>query len=270
MTEANQAGLTLAGRVILITGATQGLGAEIAREAARRGAHAIALAGRSAENGAAVAAEVQALGAEARAFSADLSTPEAAPDLVAATLDWQGRIDGLVNSAGITDRASVLDGTVADWERLFALNARAPFFLMQGVIRAARAAGHPASIVNILSMNAHCGTPDLAIYAATKGALATLTRNAAHAHMADRIRVNGINMGWAATDAERDMQARRLGKGADWERQAAAGLPLGRLLRPEEVARLTVYLLSDYAGLQTGTLIDLEQSVIGAPGHQMA
>lgn len=265
MTGPADTGLTLAGKVILITGATQGLGAETAREAARRGARAIAIAGRSAENGAAVVAEVRALGAEARHFPADLSAPEAAPALVAATLDWQGRIDGLVNSAGLTDRASVLEGTVADWDRLFALNTRAPFFLMQGVIRAACAARRPASIVNILSMNAHCGAPDLAIYAATKGALATLTRNAAHAHMADRIRVNGINMGWAATDAERDMQARRLGKGADWEAQAAADQPLGRLLSAAEVARLTVYLLSDYAGLQTGTLIDLEQRVLGAP-----
>ncbi|MCC5983872.1 MAG: SDR family oxidoreductase [Rhodobacteraceae bacterium] len=270
MTGPEDAGLTLAGKVLLITGATQGLGAEIAREAARRGAQAIALAGRSVENGAAVAAEMRALGTDARHFPADLSAPEAPQTLVAAVLDWQGRVDGLVNAAGLTDRAGCVDGTLADWDRLFALNARAPFFMMQGVIRAALAAGHPASIVNILSMNAHCGGPDLAIYAATKGALATLTRNAAHAHMADRIRVNGINMGWAATDAERDMQARRLGKGADWEARAAAGMPLGRLLRADEVARLTVYLLSDYAGLQTGTLIDLEQRVLGAPGDPPA
>jgi NAD(P)-dependent dehydrogenase (short-subunit alcohol dehydrogenase family) len=257
--------LTLEGKTILITGATQGLGAEIAREAARRGAAALALAGRSEANGARVAAEVQAMGVAARHFPADLARPETPAALVRAVLDWRGRIDGLVNAAGITDRASVADGTLDDWERLFALNARAPAFLMQQVIGAARAAGHPASIVNILSMNAHCGSPELGFYAATKGALATLTRNAAHAHMRDRIRVNGINMGWSATDGEQVMQAERLGRGADWAARAAAGLPLGRLLDPAEVARLCVYLLSDYSGLQTGTLIDLEQKVIGAP-----
>jgi NAD(P)-dependent dehydrogenase (short-subunit alcohol dehydrogenase family) len=257
--------LSLTGKTILITGATQGLGAEIAREAARCGASALALAGRSVENGARVAAEVAAMGVAARHFPVDLGQPEAPSALFAEVQAWTGRVDGLVNSAGITDRASVLDGTVEDWERLFALNARAPFLLMQAMIRAARAAARPASIVNILSMNAHCGIPELGIYSATKGALATLTRNAAHAHLADRIRVNGINMGWAATDAERDMQSRRLARGEDWEKRAAESLPLGRLLTTTEVARLTVYLLSDYSGLQTGTLVDLEQRVLGAP-----
>lgn len=257
--------LSLKGKTILITGATQGLGAEIAREAARCGAAALAVAGRSVENGARVAAELEAIGVDARHFPTDLSQSEAPGALFAEVQAWKGRVDGLVNSAGITDRASVLDGALEDWERLFALNARAPFFLMQAMIRAARAGSHPASIVNILSMNAHCGSPELGIYSATKGALATLTRNAAHAHLAKRIRVNGINMGWAATDAERDMQARRLAKGDDWETQAGEGLPLGRLLTTTEVARLTVYLLSDYSGLQTGTLVDLEQRVLGAP-----
>jgi NAD(P)-dependent dehydrogenase (short-subunit alcohol dehydrogenase family) len=257
--------LTLAGKTILITGATQGLGAEIAREAARRGAAAVALAGRSVERGAQVTAEVKALGTEARHFPADLSRVDAPAGLFRAVLDWLGRVDGLVNAAGITDRASVADGTPDDWERLFALNARAPWQLMQAMIRAARDGGLPASIVNILSMNAHCGTPELGLYSASKGALATLTRNAAHAHLADRIRVNGINMGWAATDGEHVMQARTLGAGADWAERAAARLPLGRMLGADEVARLCVYLLSDYSGLQTGTLIDLEQKVTGAP-----
>jgi NAD(P)-dependent dehydrogenase (short-subunit alcohol dehydrogenase family) len=121
------------------------------------------------------------------------------------------------------------------------------------------------SVVNILSMNAHCGGPDLAIYAATKGALATLTRNAAHAHLADRIRVNGINLGWVDTPAERRMQAETLGRGEGWLAEAAAGMPLGRLLVPEEAARLAVYLLSGASAPQTGTLIDLEQRVLGAP-----
>lgn len=265
MTGSAQAGLTLAGKVILITGATQGLGAEIAREAARRGAQAIAIAGRSMDNGAAVVADVQTLGTEARHFPTDLALPDAPRALFTAVMGWQGQVDGLVNSAGLTDRASVVDAGLDDWDRLFTINTRAPFFLMQEAIRAAQAQGHPASIVNILSMNAHCGAPDLAVYAASKGALATLTRNAANAHMADRIRVNGINMGWAATDAEQVMQARTLGKGADWAAAAARNAPLGRLLQPAEVARLAVYLLSDYAGLQTGTLIDLEQRVLGAP-----
>ena len=170
-----------------------------------------------------------------------------------------------MNCAGRTDRASFVDGTPDQWNALFSLNAQAPFFLMQAFIRHRLQAGGNGSVVNILSMNAHCGHPDLAIYAATKGALSTLTKNAANAHLSDGIRVNGINMGWAPTDAEIDMQANVLGNGDGWLEEAEQSAPLGRLLTPAEVARLCIYLLSDYSGLQTGTLVDLEQHVVGAP-----
>jgi NAD(P)-dependent dehydrogenase (short-subunit alcohol dehydrogenase family) len=82
--------------------------------------------------------------------------------------------------------------------------------------------------------------------------------------MADRIRVNGINLGWVATEAEHRMQAEVLGRGADWENVAAANLPLGRLVTAEECARLAVFLLSDAAIPMSGAVIDLEQKVAGA------
>jgi NAD(P)-dependent dehydrogenase (short-subunit alcohol dehydrogenase family) len=120
------------------------------------------------------------------------------------------------------------------------------------------------AIVNILSMNAHCGTPELGIYAATKGALATLTKNAANAHLRDGVRVNGINLGWVDTPAERQQQAVTLGRGAGWLAEEAARMPLGRLLVPEEAARLAVFLLSPASAPMTGAVIDLEQKVTGA------
>ena len=255
----------LDGRAILVTGSTQGLGAAIALEAARQGARAVALSGRSAHKGAGVAAALQAMGCKARVFAADLAGPEAPAALFAQAADWCGPLDGLVNAAGATDRASFLDGTAALWDRLFALNARAPFLLMQAFIRQCLALDRPGSVVNIQSMNVHCGAPDLAIYAASKGALQVLTKNAANAHLADRIRVNGINMGWAATPAEQLMQSETLGNGAGWQARAAAAMPLGRLLEVEEVARLAAYLLGSQSGLQTGTCTDLEQRVLGAP-----
>ena len=107
-----------------------------------------------------------------------------------------------------------------------------------------RERGEGGAIVNILSINAHCGTPELAVYSATKGALATLTRNAANAHRFDRIRVNGINVGWTDTPAERVMQAETLGHGAGWIDEANAALPFGRLFAAEDVANLAVFLLS--------------------------
>ena len=95
------------------------------------------------------------------------------------------------------------------WDRLLAVNARAPFFLMQGAIRAMRARGDGGAIVNIASINAHCGAPDLAVYSASKAALANMTKNAANAHRFDRIRVNGINVGWTLTPTEQALQDRR-------------------------------------------------------------
>ena len=253
--------VSLSGMVVVVTGGSQGVGEAIARLAATSGAGGLVLTGRDEGRGRAVA---ESLGLPAVFVAADLADPEAPARVAGAALARFGRIDGLVNAAGLTDRGSMLTGDAALWDRLFAVNARAPYLLMQAAIRDMTARGAAGSIVNILSMNAYCGTPELAIYAATKGALATLTKNAANAHLADRIRVNGIMMGWTASPAEERMQADTLGKGADWATQVAAGLPLKRLLSIDEVARLAVFLLSDASGLMTGALIDMEQKVVGA------
>jgi NAD(P)-dependent dehydrogenase (short-subunit alcohol dehydrogenase family) len=253
--------VVLTGKVVLVTGGTSGVGEGIARLAAASGAQAVVITGRDAGRGQAVG---DALGVPALFVAADLADPDAPARVAGAALARFGRIDALVNAAGLTDRGSVVSGDVGLWDRLFAVNARAPFLLMQAAIRDMQARTAPGAIVNILSMNAHCGAPDLAVYAATKGALATLTRNAAHAHLGDGIRVNGIMMGWAATPAEDRMQGDTLGHGAGWAAAVAAGMPLRRMLTVDEVARLAVFLLSDASGLMTGALIDMEQKVVGA------
>jgi NAD(P)-dependent dehydrogenase (short-subunit alcohol dehydrogenase family) len=257
--------VALEGKTLVVTGGTQGLGETIARLAAASGVEAIAIVGRDAARGAGVVGALSRPGQPVVFIQADLGEPGAPAAVMAQAVKRLGRIDCLVNAAALTDRASLRTGTLDDWDRLFSVNARAPFFLMQAAVTdmlARRAAG---SIVNILSVNAHCGAPDLAIYSATKGALSTLTKNIANAHLADRIRVNGINMGWVATPAEQQMQSRTLGKGEDWAKTVAASLPLGRLLTMDEVAQLALFLLSDASGLMTGTLIDMEQAVLGAP-----
>ncbi|PZQ99358.1 MAG: short-chain dehydrogenase [Cereibacter sphaeroides] len=253
--------ISLAGKRLIVTGSTQGLGETIARAALCAGAEAVMLSGRHGERGRALAAE---LGPRAHFHQADLAEPSAPTRLFAASLAAMGQVDLLVNAAALTTRASMLDGTVELWDQLFAVNARAPYMLMGALIRHLLERGAAGSIVNIQSVNAPCGLPELAIYSASKGALQTLTRNAANAHMADRIRVNGINMGWVATPGEQQMQAETLGNGPDWEKAAAASQPLGRLLTMEEVANLSLYLLSDLSGVQTGTVTDLEQRVFGA------
>ena len=134
---------------------------------------------------------------------------------------------------------------------------------MQGVIGDLQARQGAGSIVNILSMHAHGGTPELGIYASTKGALATLTKNAANAHLAEGIRVNGINLGWVVTPAEDHMQRVVLGKGPDWQAETAKDLPLKRFVGAEEAARLAVFMLSDASTPMTGALVDFDQQVVG-------
>ncbi|TPN80683.1 SDR family oxidoreductase [Mesorhizobium sp. CU2] len=254
----------LDGKVVLVTGATQGIGRAIAATAARSGVAGLLITGRDQSRGDAVAVELSGMGAPARFVAADLGNADAPELLARACIERFGRIDGLVNAAGLTDRASFVDATLDDWASLFAVNARAPFFLMQATIADMRKRGQGGSIVNIQSINAHCGSPELAVYSATKGALATLTKNAANAHRFDRIRVNGINVGWTDTPAERIMQSDTLGHGPGWLDAANAAQPFGRLLSVDDIANLAVFLLSDAAGPMTGAVIDQEQAVIGA------
>lgn len=255
--------LSLAGTVLVVTGSTQGVGRAVALEAAGNGAQAILITGRDKARGATVVAEIEALGAKAHFVSADLADPAASDILADAALEEFGRIDALVNAAGATDRGSVASATPELWDRLHAVNAKTPFFLMQRAISDMRARKKPGAIVNILSINVHGGATDLTVYSASKAALALITKNAAHAHRFDRIRINGINMGWADTPAERTMHAETLGKGPAWLEEQAARQPFGRLLTPEDVARLTHFLLSPASEPMTGALIDQEQAVVG-------
>ncbi|MCU0856660.1 MAG: SDR family oxidoreductase [Rhodobacteraceae bacterium] len=257
--------IDLGGSVIVVTGAAQGIGAEIAAKAAGAGAGGLLLTDRNGELGRRTASRLAAPSCRVEFVEADLEDVAGARLVIAEALSRFGRIDGLVNAAGITDRASVLDGTPELWDRLFAVNARAPYFLMQGAIADMARRKAPGAIVNIASMNAHCGAPDLAIYSATKAALVTLTRNAANAHLADRIRVNAINVGWTLTPTEIVMQTDILGHSREWLEDVVRRQPLGRMLEPEEVARLALYLLSGASGLMTGVVLDLEQKVLGAP-----
>jgi NAD(P)-dependent dehydrogenase (short-subunit alcohol dehydrogenase family) len=255
--------VSLAGRVILVTGGTQGIGEGCALAAAEAGAAGVCIVGRNAARGAAVVGKLRALGARAHFVAADLADAEATAGIVAEAEAALGLVDGLVNAAGLTDRGTVLETPAALWDRLFAVNARAPFLLTQAMARRLKEAGRPGAIVNVITMSSHGGQPFLTAYSASKGALATLTKNTALGLRPLRIRVNGINMGWADTPGEHAIQARD-GRPPDWLDRAEPEQPFGRLLRPSDVAGLATYLLSGAAEMMTGALIDFDQNVMGA------
>ncbi|MGW1624878.1 SDR family oxidoreductase [Streptomyces sp. NPDC002172] len=247
----------LQGKVVLVNGGSQGVGAGIVRAAVREGA-AVVLTGRRAELGEKLAADTGAL-----FVRADLADPAQARDSVVRTLEAHGRIDCLVNAAGLTSRGSLLDTTPDMFDQHMAINLRAPFFSMQAAVADMKARKAPGTIVNIISNCAHGGPPYLAAYSAAKAGLAGLTRNAAHAHRWDRIRVNGLNIGWTDTEGEDAVQRAFHDAGDDWREKAAAAQPMGKLGQVDEIADFVVLLLSDRSGVVTGSVIDWDQIVVG-------
>jgi NAD(P)-dependent dehydrogenase (short-subunit alcohol dehydrogenase family) len=259
----------LDGKVLVVTGSTQGLGAAIAKRAARLGATGVVVCGRDRERGEAMRDDLARLGCEAVFVTADVAVEARCRAVVRACDERFGRLDGLVNAAGLSTRGTLDDTTVELWDRLFAVNVRAPFVLMQEAARLMRRAGRGGSIVNIITMASHGGEPALTGYSASKGALATLTRNAGYQLAPDRIRVTGLNIGWTATEGEHAVQT-ETGRPPDWQAAADASRPLGRLLRPDDIAPMVTYLLSDAARMVTGSVIDFDQTVHGPYGEHVA
>lgn len=253
-----------AGKVAVVTGGTQGLGEAIARMFAARGAAGIVVVGRNAKKGRAVAADIGKDGVKVKYVQADLGNVDDCRKVIADTDKAFKRVDVLVNVAATTDRGTILDTAPELFDRMFAINARAPFFLIQEAAKVMRREKIAGAVVNIQSMSAHGGQPFISAYSMSKAALAALTRNAAFSLMPDHIRVNGLNIGWMDTPGEHDIQMRYHTDDKDWLKKAEAKQPFGRLIKPEEVARAVAYLSSDESGLMTGANVDFDQQVLGS------
>lgn len=254
---------SLSGQVAVVTGSTQGLGEAVARRLARRGLAGLVLCGRSRDKGEALADKLSADGCRAVFVAADLSHVTDCQRIVQSADDTFGRVDILVNCAGNTERGTLLDTDEATFDRLFATNTKAPFFLMQAAARLMIREGIEGRMVNILSMSGHGGQPFISAYCGSKGALATLTRNAAFSLMRNRVRVNGLNIGWMNTPGEDRIQKTFHGADEGWLARAAAEQPAGRLLDPDEVAGGVEFLVTPASGMMTGTIIDFDQNVLG-------
>ena len=248
----------------IVTGGAQGVGFAVANRLADEGCKALALVGRSRDKGEAAAEALKKRGADAIFISADLADPAACGAVVAEALEHFGSVNALVNAAASSARGSLTETTPELFDFIFNTNVRGPFFLMQGLVRHLLETKKPGAIVNVLSMSAHCGQSFLAPYSASKAALATLTKNAANAYRANRIRVNAVLPGWMDTPGEAVVQAKFHGAGADWLEKAEAAQPMGQLVKPDQMAGLIAYMLSPQSGVMTGALVDYDQNIAGA------
>ncbi|MDO5627595.1 MAG: SDR family oxidoreductase [Mobilicoccus sp.] len=247
-------------KVVLVVGATSGLGAGVARAARAAGAKVV-VGGRRRDKGEAIAAEVEGF-----FVRGDVARADEAAGMVTQTIAHHGRIDCLVNCAGLTTRGTLLDTTPELFDAHIAVNLKGPFFTMQAAVADMVGRSEPGTIVNVISIDERGGQPFLTPYVAAKAGLAGLTRNAAHAHRWDRIRINGLDIGWTETEGEAATQRKFHGADVDWAAQAAEKLPMGKLGQVDEIAEFIVFLLSPRSGVVTGSVIDWDQTVPGAYG----
>lgn len=250
----------LDGKTVIVTGASSGIGAAIARAALREGGQ-VMLHGRS-------KAELDAMagpfGGQAGFVACDLAAEDAASHIVAATIDRFGAVDALVNNAGIFPRSTIDTDVLSQFDPVFHVNVRAPLMLSQALIHHCRKQRKPGTIVNIGSINAYCGADMILIYSMSKGAMMTMTRNIADTHGCEGIRANQLNVGWTLTQGEIETQ-RKMGSPDDWHTKIdKSGAPRGSLLMPEEVAEHAIFWLSDKSAPVNGSVYEVEQyPVIG-------
>jgi len=255
---------SLEGRFAVVTGSTQGLGEAAVRLFAERGAAGIIVSGRNAERGNAVAADLRGGGCQAHFVQADLADVDACRGILAEADRRFGALDVLVNCGALTVRGNIWDTTPELFDKIIAVNTRAPLLLMQDACKVMRREGKGGSIVNISSVASFGSEQFLLPYTASKSALNAMTKNVAFAVMRYRIRANAIAVGWMDSPAEDYIQRTFHSSGEDWLEKAEAEQPFGRLLKTDEVARAIAFLASDESGMMTGSLIDFDQSVRGA------
>jgi 3-oxoacyl-[acyl-carrier protein] reductase len=239
----------LAERVVLVTGSSRGIGAEVAVKAAAEGA-TVAVHYHASPGGAEeTLARVRAAGAEGAAFAADLADGGQAEGLVAAVIDRFGRVDGLVNNAGLTQVGPFLGIEPAEWDAVIATDLTAAFHTCRAVLPSMVERGS-GGIVNIASRLGQMGIAETAAYSAAKAGLIGLTRSLAREFGPAGIRVNAVAPGMTITEMTTELAD------SDEGRRRLQDMPLGRFGRADEVADTVIFLLSDASSLFLGQTLN--------------
>jgi len=249
--------MLLEGRTVIVTGGNSGIGAAIAEAAGREGANVVIDFVAHPEATAELDREITAEGGEATGVSADVSKVEDLQRLIDTAVRTYGRLDVLVNNAGIETRTSVLDTTEKDYDTVMAVNLKSAFFGTQLAAKQFIAQGGGGVVVNVSSVHEDWPMPGNTPYCVSKGGMRMLTRTAGVELGAHGIRVVGVGPGAVDTPINASTTA-------DPEKLAAlnAAIPLGRLAKPEEVASAVVFLASDAGGYATATTLFVDGGIM--------
>jgi NAD(P)-dependent dehydrogenase (short-subunit alcohol dehydrogenase family) len=247
--------IDMKGKGVLVTGSGTGIGREIALEFARCGANVVFHYSQSSEGAVSAAVEARTLGVRAEAYQADFSKLESVMKLGDQAESFLGRVDALVNNAGITFNKPFLKVEPAQFQKIYDVNVRAGFFLAQRLAPAMIAHGNGASC-NLTSVHGLQGVPEHAIYAGTKGAIIAYTRSLA-VELAHRgVRVNAIAPGWI--HVENHLLANPAATLENARKAAYQKVPVGRFGLPIDVARLAVFLCSEAASFIVGQTLVID------------
>jgi 3-oxoacyl-[acyl-carrier protein] reductase len=239
----------LDGRVVLVTGSSRGIGAAVVARAAAEGARVAVHFRAAAADAERVVGAARSTGAEARGFRADLRDGEAAEGLVRDVVAAFGRLDGLVNNAGMDQRGPTLELAPDGWDAVIATNLTAPFRTMRAAIPVMLDQGG-GSIVNVASRLGQMGVAETAAYSAAKAGLIGVTRSLAREFGSRGVRINAVAPGVTITEMTTQLVDSEEG------RRRLRDMALGRFGRAEEVAEAVVFLLSDRASLFLGQTLN--------------